>query len=484
MTFRLPLQPIRLSQLNTVVIVSFQFYIMTTQAISSYFKSYQSHYNALVKLGLPVILAQLGQVTVGVIDNMMIGHVGTQELAAASFANTIFWLVIVFGTGFSYAITPLVGKARGNFDMDKVGAWFKSGMGAVVIMGVFLSLIIYIISLFMDDMGQSAEVIPPARGYLWIISFSILPMMVFMGYKQFCEGLANTRVAMNIVLIANLINVIFNYILINGKLGLPAMGLNGAGYGTLISRLFMAVSFFFVFRNGKSFKAYGEIISKAEFAIQDFLRIWKMGIPIGAQLVMEASAFMLSTIMMGWISVAGLAAHQIVLSISTISFMVYLGIASSTTIRVSSLFGENRIDEMRQAGWAAIHLVILMVLIIGLGFLLLRNVLPTLFSEDPAVIVLAAQFIVVMLIYQLFDGLQIVFGSILRGMSDVNIPTLYTFIAYFVVSLPTGYLCAFTFRMGEVGIWWGLPAGLGTASFLFMLRFMKLSGKKLLTQNT
>ncbi len=452
---------------------------MTSQAIRSYFQSYQSHYKGLIKLGIPVILAQLGQVTVGVIDNMMIGHVGTLELAAASFANTIFWLVIVLGTGFSYAITPLVGKARGNYEMNQVGAWFKSSMWAVLSMGVLLSLVIYMISLFMDQMGQAANVILPARTYLWIISFSILPMMVFMGYKQFCEGLANTKVAMNIVLIANLVNIICNYILINGKLGLPALGLNGAGYGTLISRIFMAVSFFYVFRRGKSFKPYGEIIATAQFAIKDFFKIWKMGVPIGAQLVMEASAFMLSTIMMGWISVAGLAAHQVVLSISTISFMVYLGIASSTTIRVSSLFGENKIEEMRQAGWAAIHLVVLMVIVIGLVFLFLRNQLPTLFSDDPLVIALAAQFIVVMLIYQLFDGLQIVFGSILRGMSDVNMPTLYTFIAYFIVSLPTGYLCAFTFGLKEVGIWWGLPVGLGTASILFMFRFIKLSKRKL-----
>jgi len=452
---------------------------MISQSIGSYFQSYQEHYKGLIKLGIPVILAQLGQVTVGVIDNMMIGHVGTQELAAASFANTIFWLVIVFGTGFSYAITPLVGKARGNFEMNQVGAWFKSSMWAVLSMGVFLSILIFVISLFMDKMGQAEDVIIPGREYLWIISFSIIPMMIFMGYKQFCEGLANTKVAMNIVLIANLVNVIFNYILINGKLGLPALGLNGAGYGTLISRIFMAIAFFLVFRKGKSFKSYGEIITKAEFAIKDFMKIWKMGVPIGAQLVMEASAFMLSTIMMGWISVAGLAAHQVVLSISTISFMVYLGIASSTTIRVSSLLGENKIEEMKQAGWAAIHLVILMVIIIGLGFLLFRNQLPTLFSEDPLVIALAAQFIVVMLIYQLFDGLQIVFGSILRGMSDVNIPTIYTFIAYFLVSLPTGYLCAFTLGLGEVGIWWGLPVGLGTASVLFMFRFIRLTRIKL-----
>jgi len=452
---------------------------MISQSIGLYFQSYQEHYKGLIKLGIPVILAQLGQVTVGVIDNMMIGHVGTQELAAASFANTIFWLVIVFGTGFSYAITPLVGKARGNFEMNQVGAWFKSSMWAVLSMGIFLSILIFVISLFMDKMGQAEDVIIPGREYLWIISFSIIPMMMFMGYKQFCEGLANTKVAMNIVLIANLVNVIFNYILINGKLGLPALGLNGAGYGTLISRIFMAIAFFLVFRKGKSFKSYGEIIAKAEFAIKDFMKIWKMGVPIGAQLVMEASAFMLSTIMMGWISVAGLAAHQVVLSISTISFMVYLGIASSTTIRVSSLLGENKIEEMKQAGWAAIHLVILMVIIIGLGFLLFRNQLPTLFSEDPLVIALAAQFIVVMLIYQLFDGLQIVFGSILRGMSDVNIPTIYTFIAYFLVSLPTGYLCAFTLGLGEVGIWWGLPVGLGTASVLFMFRFIRLTRIKL-----
>lgn len=451
---------------------------MTSKAIQSYFQAYNEHYKGLIKLGIPVILAQLGQVTVGVIDNMMIGHVGTQELAAASFANTIFWLIIIFGNGFSYAITALVGKSRGNFDMNQVGAWFKASMWSMIGIGLLLSLLTYVISSFMDSMGQSSEVILPAQSYLLIISFSILPMMIFMGYKQFCEGLANTKMAMNIVLIANLINIIFNYVLINGKLGFPAMGLDGAGYGTLISRIFMALCFYLMFKKGKSFKAYCEIIEKAEFAIKDFVKIWKMGVPIGSQLLMEASAFMLSTIMMGWISVEGLAAHQVVLSISTISFMVYLGIASSTTIRVSSLFGENKIAEMRKAGWAAIHLVVLMVIAICFIFFIFRNQLPALFSEDPLVIALAAQFIVVMLIFQLFDGLQIVSGSILRGMSDVNIPTIYTFIAYFVLSLPMGYLCAFTFGLNEIGIWWGLPVGLGTASILFMLRFMKLSKTK------
>lgn len=452
---------------------------MLSQRVQAYFKLYKEDYKGLIKLGVPVILAQLGQVTVGVIDNMMIGHIGTQELAAASFANTIFWLVIVFGTGFSYGITPLVGKAKAHRDMHQVGAWFKSSMWAIVSMGILLTIIIYIISLFIDNMGQSEDIIEPAKTYLWIISGSILPMMIFMGYKQFCEGLANTKVAMNIVLIANLINVIFNYILINGKFGMPAMGLDGAGCGTLIARCFMAVSFFIVFRKGKSFKIYSEIIDKAEFAIKDFIRIYKMGIPTGSQLVMEASAFMLSTIMMGWISVEGLAAHQVVLSISTISFMLYLGIASSTTIRVSSLFGKHKIAEMRRAGWAAIHLVILMVIFIALSFLIFKNELLALFSEDPLVIALASQFILVMLLYQLFDGLQIVFGSILRGMSDVNVPTLYTFIAYFLVSLPTGYLCAFTFGLNEVGIWWGLPIGLATASTLFMFRFIKLSKLKM-----
>ncbi|MBN2598461.1 MATE family efflux transporter [Labilibaculum sp.] len=442
-------------------------------------QAYLPHYGPIVKLGLPVVLAQLGQITVGLVDNMMIGHLGTHELAAASFANTIFWLVIIFGTGFSYSITPLVGEARGDFKKLKIGSWFKNGMLAMIFMGILLSVVILLLSLFMGRMGQPSEIINDAKSYLWILAASILPMMIFMGYKQFGEGLANTKVAMNIMLLANLVNVIANYILINGKFGLPAMGLNGAGYGTLIARGFMAIAFFWVFRTGGFFKPYREMIKESVYCLKDFWRIWQLGLPIGSQLVMEASAFMLSTIMMGWISVEGLAAHQIVLSLSTVSFMIYQGIAASTTIRISSLLGEKRIREMKNSGWAAIHLVLVIVVVMCILFVSFRHILPTWFTQEPAVIQLAAQFLIVMVIYQFFDALQIVFGSILRGMSDVNIPTLLTFIAYFLVSLPTGYLCAFVFGMDEVGIWWGLPAGLGVASFLFMIRFRGLSNKLL-----
>ncbi len=443
-------------------------------------QAYLPHYTPIIKLGLPVVLAQLGQITVGLVDNMMIGHLGTHELAAASFANTIFWLVIIFGTGFSYSITPLVGEARGDFKKLKVGSWFKNGMLAMVIMGILLTVAILLLSLFMGAMGQPEEIIADAKNYLWILAASILPMMIFMGYKQFGEGLSNTKVAMNIMLLANLINVIANYVLINGKLGLPAMGLNGAGYGTLIARGFMAIAFIWFFGKGETFKPYREMIEKSVYSLKDFWRIWQLGLPIGSQLVMEASAFMLSTIMMGWISVEGLAAHQVALSISTVSFMIYQGISASTTIRISSLLGEKRFADMRSAGWAAVHLILVTVFVMCVIFVSLRNVLPSLFTNELAVIQLTAQFLVIMVFYQIFDGLQIVFGAILRGMSDVNIPTILTFIAYFLVSLPTGYLCAFVFGMNEVGIWWGLPAGLGVASFLFMLRFRSLSNKLLL----
>lgn len=438
-------------------------------------QAFLPHYQPIAKLGFPVVLAQLGQITVGLVDNMMIGHVGTHELAAASFANTIFWLVIIFGTGFSYSITPLVGEARGDFQKQRIGSWFKNGMLSMILMGVLLTAVILVLSLFMGGMGQPKEIITDAKSYLWILAASILPMMIFMGYKQFGEGIANTRVAMNIMLLANLINVIANYVFINGKLGFPAMGLNGAGYGTLLARGFMAIAFFWVFRRGSIFKPYREMIKESVYCLKDFWRIWQLGVPIGSQLVMEASAFMLSTIMMGWISVEGLAAHQIALSISTVSFMIYQGIAASTTIRISSLLGEKRISDMKNSGWAAVHLVLGTVVIMCTLFVSLRHVLPTWFTTEPAVIQLTAQFLIVMVVYQFFDALQIVFGSILRGFADVNVPTILTFIAYFLVSLPTGYLCAFVFGMGEVGIWWGLPAGLGVASLLFMLRFRRLS---------
>lgn len=436
--------------------------------------NYKSHYISILKLGIPVILAQLGQITVGLIDNMMIGMVGTQELAAASFANTIFSLVIIFGMGFSFVLTPLVSQARGNFNIVGVGAWFYNGMVSMFGMGLLLCGFLVIAICFMDKMGQPQEIVVAAQQYLGILTVSVPFMMIFFGFKQFSEGVANTKVAMYIMLMANIVNIIGNYLFIYGKFGCPSIGLNGAGVGSLLARIFMAVVFYLVMIKGRSFQRYRASISRAKLRWKNIRRIWGMGLPIGAQLVMEASAFMLSTIMMGWISVEGLAAHQIALSISTLSFMLYQGIAASTTICISSLYGQKNWVEIKDTGWAAIHLVLAMVVVLSTLFLTLRNVLPSLFSKEPAVIGLTAQFIVVMVIYQFFDALQIVFGSILRGLSDVNIPSLMTFVAYFLVSLPTSYLCAFCLGMGEVGIWWGLPVGLATAAMLFMLRFKSL----------
>nr|PIF02525.1 MAG: hypothetical protein CR987_01180 [Draconibacterium sp.] len=252
---------------------------------------------------------------------------------------------------------------------------------------------------------------------------------------------------MVIVLIANFLNIVFNYILIYGKLGLPAMGLQGAGYGTLIARIFMALAFIFVFAKLPLFQPYIEMVKKVKYSWQSTLKIIRLGIPIGLQLELEASAFMLSTIMMGWISVEGLAAHQIVLSISTFSFMIYQGFSASTTICISSLFGKKNMVEVKRCGWAASHIVAGATAILSLLFGLTRSILPSFFTSNPEVIDLAVQLLFVMIIFQLFDGFQVLFNSILRGLSDVNIPTIIAFIAYFIIALPTGYLCAFVFEM-------------------------------------
>ncbi len=440
-------------------------------------QQYYPYYKKIWRLGIPIILAQLGQITVGLVDNMMIGRVGTKELAAASFGNNIFWLVIIFGTGFSYAITPLAGQASSRFDKTELGLWFKNGLLVSFIMGLLLSLITIIISLFLDKMGQPQKIVPEARSYLLILTASILPMMLFMGYKQFIEGIGNTKIAMIIILTANFLNIVFNYILIYGKLGLPAMGLQGAGYGTLISRVFMATAFMFTFAKLPLFRPYLEMVKQVKYNWNSSIKLIKMGIPIGLQLEMESSAFMLSTIMMGWISVDGLAAHQIVLSISTVSFMIYQGFSASTTICISSLFGQNNIAEVRRCGWAASHIVLAATAILSILFITTRNVLPVFFTTNPQVIALSVQLLLVMVVFQVFDGFQALYSSILRGLSDVNIASIIAFAAYFIIALPMSYLCAFVWGLKEVGIWWGLPVGLGFAALLFLTRFIVLTNK-------
>lgn len=435
-------------------------------------KEYYPVYKANLWLAFPVILSQAGQVSVNLIDNMMVGHVGTTELAAASFAMNIFLFGMLFGMGITIGLTPLVGHSFGGSKLEKVGEWFKNGLLAHSLIALTLVVIMSLITPFMHEMGQSPEVVKMAIPYYLILVASLFPMLIFFSFKQFLEGIGNTRTAMIITLSANLINIVLNYILIYGKLGFPAMGLMGAGIATLIARISMPLIFYFIIRKDKTYATFFKLAYQAKIKIKRIKQILSVGLPIGLQMVIEFLAFGMGAIMMGWLSKESLAAHQVAIGMASFTFMLSVGLASGTTIRTSHLAGQNKPNEMKKSITASLHLVVVFMSLMGLLFILLRNYLPYLFTTDHEVILIAARLLVIAALFQIFDGLQVVLIGALRGMADVKRPMFLAFFSYIVVGLPVSYLAAFVFNWGEIGIWVGFLAGLGTAAVLFGIRMV------------
>lgn len=418
-----------------------------------------------------MMLSQAGQVLVQQVDNMMVGSVGTNELAAASFANSIFFLGMVIGMGITFGLTPLVGHAFAAKKDKEVSNLLINSSFTNIIICVILSALMFSVSFFMPQMGQTDEVVALAIPYYRILVYSMLPIMVFFTLKQFAEGIGNTINAMIITLIANVINFGVNYVLIFGKFGFPAMGLTGAGIGTLAARTIMAILFVVIFFKGKTFSHYAHESLKSALDKKIVKRLIDVGWPISMQIVLEVAAFAFGAIMIGWLGAVSLAAHQVAIGLASVTFMIVTGIGSGTTIRVSHQYSLKKYDEMQKAVYASIHLVLGFMAITSILFILLRNILPLLYTSDPEVIAIASQLLIMAAAFQIFDGLQVVMLGALRGLADVKYAMIIAFISYIIISLSLSYLFAFVLNFGPMGVWVGLVVSLGIASVLFLKRF-------------
>ncbi len=443
----------------------------------SYYQNYKPHYVPNIKLALPVVFSQAGQMIVGLADTIMVGQIGASQLAAVSFANGIFILGLVLSIGLAYGLTPLVGKAFGAGDRKQCADWLKQGLVANVIFAFVLILLMFVVGYFMQFMGQEEEVIFHAQTYYNLLLVSILPFCLFMVFKQFAEGVTNTRIAMVITLIANILNIILNYILIFGKLGFPELGIDGAGYATLISRIFMAVIFVWAFIRLSFFEEYRKAFSFVKIQISEVLKVLKVGFPIGTQMINEVFTFSMGTIMMGWISKNALAAHQIVLSMASLTYMMSVGLSSAATIKVSNYFGAKDFSNLKYSAFAIIHKVIIFMVFNGIMFVLLRNILPKWFVDNNDVVFIASQLMIIAGVFQIFDGLQVTWLGILRGLQDVKAPSVIAFISWILIALPISYVCAFVLNMHAIGIWTGYLSGLLIGSILLQIRFVKLYSK-------
>ena len=435
--------------------------------ISQYFPFYRRN----LLLAYPVILSLLGQVSVALVDNAMVGRVGTVELAAASFANNVFMIGMIFGMGITFGLTPLTGQTFGKGDLRKATQWLKNGILTFQSAAFVLTLVMLGIYFLLPYMGQTEEVLDAARPYyLWLCA-SMIPFILFFTFKQFFEGIGNTRLAMTITLTANFVNILFNYLFIYGKFGFPELGLTGAGIGTFISRIVMPVMFLATIFRKSRYRRYLILAHHQEIRWIDIRKILKIGIPIALQLIVEMSAFSVGAIMMGWLGEVPLAAHQVAIGLASATYMISLGISSASTIRVSHQMGTRDFPAMRTAAYAAAHLALLFMSLMGLLFILFRHHLPLIFTSDRQVIELAANLLVVAAFFQVFDGLQVVMLGNLRGMADVKIPMVIAFLAYLGIGLPASWAFAFPLGAGAEGIWYGFLLGLGIAGILFFFRF-------------
>jgi len=440
-------------------------------------QSFSTHFRTTFTIAYPIVLSQLGHITVGVADSVMVGELGTEPLAAVSLANSIFSIVMMFGIGVSMAITPLVAAADGEGDIHRSGEVFRHGFVINLCAAVLLGLLVTFGSSLLYYLEQPEQVVEITIPYLLIVTSSLLPFMVFQTFKQYAEGLSFTRTAMFITISSNLLNIVLNYLLIYGKLGFPELGLNGAGWATLISRIIMLIAIIVY-------------VSRASWFVKDFsiknlqkklvVRMLKLGIPTGFQYIFEVGAFSCAAIMMGWLGAQALAAHQIALNMAAVSYMMVTGIAAASTVRVGNQLGKKDIPNMRRAGFTSFLMGLILMTLSAIIFVVGRDFLPSLYIDEVDVIELAGSLLIVAAFFQLSDGVQAVGLGALRGMADVKIPTIITLIAYWVVGLPTAYWLAFPMDLGPHGIWYGLLLSLTIAAVLLFARFHYLS-KKLLT---
>ena len=434
-------------------------------------KSLTAHYKELTRLGFPIVIGQLGIIFVSFADTFMVGRHGTNDLAAASFVNNMFNLAIIFATGFSYGLTPIIGKLFGKGKLHDAGGMLKNALVANGSIALALMAAMTVLYLNIGNLGQPVELLGIMRPYYTTLLLSIPFLLLFNAFKQFADGITDTKTSMWILLAGNVLNIVGNYALIFGKCGLPELGLLGAGISTLASRMAMLAIFLLIFFKQKRFRTFARGFEQTRVSRLHLKELMYLGLPVAAQMGMETASFSLATIMVGWIGATALAAHQIMCTVGQLGFMLYYGMAAAVAVKVSNYNGAGDTPNIRRAASAGFHLIIFLAVITSAAIFTLRGSLGTPFTDDTTVTLLVAQLAIPFVLYQFGDGMQCNYANALRGIADVKPMMFFAFIAYFVVSLPAGYLFGFVLGYGLPGVWMSFPFGLTCAGVMFYLRF-------------
>lgn len=445
--------------------------------MKAFYQKYRSYYGDSLKLAIPIVLSQIGHTLVHFSDTIIIGQfAGTTALAAVSLSISLFIVPFVMALGISYGITPLIAQHNGRKNYAECGRLLSNSLLLNVVTGVVLFIVFYLaVAFFIDKLHQSPDVVLQAKPFLTLLLSSLMPLMVFNTFKQFAEGLGLTRQAMYYTIIGNVINILVGIVLVKGMFGISPMGIKGVGYSTLIDRCLMAIAMcIYVFRS-QNFKKYLTDFAFKNIERQRINELLKIGAPVAMQSTFEVSAFGGASIIIGTIGSVPQAAHQIALNLASMTYMMAAGISSASAIRSGNYFGSGDHYKLRLSAISNYHIVIIFMSFTAIIFTLFNHLLPWIYTSDIQVITIAKQLLIVAAFFQLFDGTQVVGLGILRGIGDVKVPTILTFISYWVIGLPVGYLLGIVLGIGVVGVWFGLVAGLASASLMLFIRFQKIS---------
>jgi MATE family multidrug resistance protein len=454
-------------------------------------EQYTKEFAYNIKLAYPVILGMLGHTLIGIVDNYMIGNLGSTELAAVSLGNSFIFLAMAVGIGFSTAITPLVAEADAEKNDKKIRTTFHHGLLLCTVLGVSLFMLTVLSKQLMYFMDQPEAVVLLAAPYIDWVAFSLIPVVMYQGYKQFADGLSLTKYSMYSIILTNIVHVIFNYLLIYGFWIFPKLGVTGAALGTVISRILMVVFMHYLMMHNPVMKKYFKNFTFKEIKKSIIKKIVDLGIPSAMQMLFEVTLFTAAIWLSGSLGKNSQAANQIALILASSTFMVAMGLSVTAMIRVGHSRGMGDYKNLIVVARSIFLLAIITEAVFALIFVIFHNFLPHLFlnMHDPAqvldnteIIMITSKLLLIAAIFQISDGIQVVVLGALRGLQDVKVPMYITFVAYWIVGFPISFYLGKYTDLKAVGVWIGLLAGLTAAAVFLYIRFARLT-RKLIQEN-
>ncbi len=433
-----------------------------------------THLKETISLSIPLILTQIGHIITGMVDNIFLGKLGKTEQAAGILSNNLYIILLVFSIGMSYVLTPAITEAHINQNEREKASLFKNSLFINMIVAVILFIILFFSSPLLAFMQQPEDVVALAIPFFDVLIFSIIPVALFFVCKQYTEGLSNTKAAMYISVIGNIINIILNYLLIYGYAGLPELGYMGSCWATFIARVFMGIGFLVFVFNHKTVNSFAKYYKEVKVNALHFWPLLKDGLASALQFTFEVAAFAIAGLLAGVFGKEQIDAHGIALSLAAFTYMFASGIGSATTIRVGNFYSSNNLDDVKLAIKTSYKSVIVTMGFMALLFICFNTFLPTIFSNDQEIILIASKLLLFAAFFQLFDGTQVVAIGALRGLDDYTYPTYIAFIGYWIIALPLCYLFAFTFNYKVYGVWLALSIGLGFVSIALYFRIKAL----------